>query len=285
MDLQISVYQYANANQFLKDAWAFKKKKNPAFSLRSWAKQMGLKEHTPLHLMLNGKRTVAKKYLPVFVKSLNLNPKEGLFLENLIELGRSKNPFQKEFYLDRLNDLSPKHKIKVCELENFKYLSDPVHMLLRELVDTPGFSEDERWLQKKIRVQTNAPQIRDTLNRLIEMGLLFRDENGKLKKKDGHVSSTKDIENRAIKDYHEKSLDYAKKAIHGQSVEERELNSYLLNINRKNIPLAKQMIRDFIQRFIAKMESSAGSDVETYQLSNQFIALTREANSIKEDEI
>lgn len=276
MDSSVSVYQYDHAGKFLKAAWSAKKQKNPSFSLRSWAKQMGLKEHTPLHLMLNQKRSVSKKLLPVLIKNLKLTQKEGLFLETLIELNRSKSPTQKELYLNRLRELSPKHRINVQELENFKYLSEPLHMLIREMVDLPQFKPDPDWISSRIREQVTTAQISESIGRLMQMKLLAISKNGKLQKQDSHVSSTKDIADQAIKTFHKKSLDHAKSALTEQSVHQREFNSYLLNIEKKNIPSAKKMIREFVLKFIARFEANSGTEIETYQFSSQLFELTKD---------
>jgi uncharacterized protein (TIGR02147 family) len=270
-----SVFNYSVANRFLKDALEQKKASDPKFSLRVWAKQMGLKEHTPLHLMLNGRRGISKKYIPFFVRSLNLNSKEASFLEILIELERAKDPTLKSFYLDRLNKISPRRTIKVKELEDFKYWSDPIHMILREMVDHPEFTPREQAIQKRLRPHYSLTQIKDSVSRLKEMKLLVTDAKLKLRKKDQHLTSSKDIQSSAIRQYHQKSLDFAKSALEDQSVQEREFNSYVLNMNKKDIPEAKQWVRTFIKQFISKFESSSGQDLETFQLSQQLFSLTK----------
>jgi uncharacterized protein (TIGR02147 family) len=74
-----SIYEYLNPLDFLRDHLKERQDRNPRFSLRAWAKLMGLEGHTPVHQILAGKRAIPKKYLPQIVAALNLNCHEAMY--------------------------------------------------------------------------------------------------------------------------------------------------------------------------------------------------------------
>lgn len=92
----MNIYTYTEPEIYLKDMLYMKKRKNPQFSLRAWARLLGMKTHTPLQLMLASKRPIPKKYIPLFGKSLTLSLDEIEYLEMMIDHQRAKNPKLKE---------------------------------------------------------------------------------------------------------------------------------------------------------------------------------------------
>lgn len=92
----MNIYTYTEPEVYLKDMLYMKKRKNPQFSLRAWARLLGMKTHTPLQLMLASKRPIPKKYIPLFGKSLTLSLDEIEYLELMIDHQRAKNPKLKD---------------------------------------------------------------------------------------------------------------------------------------------------------------------------------------------
>lgn len=91
----MNIYTYNRPEIYLKDMLAAKKERNPQFSLRAWARLLGMKTHTPLQLMLASKRPIPKKYIPLFGKSLNLNDEEVVYLEAMIDNQRARTEADK----------------------------------------------------------------------------------------------------------------------------------------------------------------------------------------------
>tara|TARA_B100001971_G_scaffold215195_1_gene260237 strand:+ start:61887 stop:62297 length:411 start_codon:yes stop_codon:yes gene_type:complete len=101
----MNIYTYTEPEIYLKDMLYMKKRKNPQFSLRAWARLLGMKTHTPLQLMLASKRPIPKKYIPLFGKSLTLSLDEIEYLELMIDHQRAKNPKAKELAKKKMLDV------------------------------------------------------------------------------------------------------------------------------------------------------------------------------------
>lgn len=98
----MNIYSYTQPEIYLKDMLAAKKEKNPQFSLRAWARLLGMKTHTPLQLMLASKRPIPKKYIPLFGKSLSLSEEDVHYLEIMIDHQRARNEADKAIHRDRM---------------------------------------------------------------------------------------------------------------------------------------------------------------------------------------
>ncbi|MGK5086384.1 TIGR02147 family protein [Bdellovibrionota bacterium FG-2] len=269
-----NVYHYASAPAFLRERWEEKRKRNPGFSLRAWSRQMGCESHAPLHLMIAGKRLIPKKYIPFFVSTLKLTPKEGLYFETLVDLSRAKGVEQKTLYLDRLKGLAPQTKVRMHEVDSFRCLGDPLHTILLEMSVLAGFKSDPHWIQSRLSVKTSIPRIQEAIERLLSLGLLKRREDGELIKTNQHLTNRPDVADLGSQEYHRKVSGLAADAVTTQKIEEREFNGYAFNIKKRDLPRAKQMMREFAQKFIQAIEAPSQEGEESYQLNLQFFKLT-----------
>ncbi len=129
--MNIEIYKYTKPSSYLQDIWEAKREKNPSFTIRAWAKQLGLKSHNPLYEVIRGKRKLPKNYIPQLIETLKLDPQESLYLEAMIDLEKAKKIEEKELYIARLQEMAPRSQIMMVEVENFRMLEDPLHMIIR----------------------------------------------------------------------------------------------------------------------------------------------------------
>ena len=71
-------------------------------------------------------------------------------------------------------------------------------------------------------------------------------------------------------------LEHAKAAVRRFSVEEREITSTTLVMSSKQIGIAKELIREFKQKFEQLLEDESGDRV--YQIQIQLFPLTKKSN-------
>jgi len=277
----LDIYNYTSASRFLKDCWHEKNKKNPSFSLRAWARNLGFKSHSPLHLMLAGKRSIPKKYVPAFVEYFDFSSKEEIYFESLIELERAGDPAKKEFYLKRLRGLSPRPPVRMVEVEHFTCLRDPLHIIIMEMTALKGFKPEPKWIQSRVSYKVSLNDIEEAIDRLIGLGLLKENADGSLARTHAHITNRADIADRAVQEYHGNVSKLAAESVFAQALSEREYNAYSLNIKKSRMPRAKEMIREFVKRFIREVEAAPSEGEETYHLNVQFFGLTGTKNKLQ----
>ena len=271
----LSIYEYNNPAEFLRDAWLHKKSKNPAFSLRAWSKNLGFENNAPLSLMLSGKRPVPMKYVPLLIQSLGLTPNEGLYLEALLSLSKAKKVEQRNFYLERLRSLSPNSEVKIYEVENYKAIGNPLHAAILEMTELRDFKADPKWIKERVAIETSITETKEVIERLIGLGLLREEVGGKLTKVHRVLTNRADIADAGSQEYHKKVSQLAQQAITRQPVEQREFNGYAMNIKKSDLPAIKKTIRDFTKTFINTFASDETPCEETCQLNVQFFGLTK----------
>ncbi len=271
----MNTYLYLNVADLLHDKFKAKKRVNPAFSIRAWANQLGLKSHGPLQQILAGKRSLPKKYIPVITKSLGLDVGESLYFETLVDFDRAKTQEEKELYFARLKHLRPnKRDVKILEIENFKFFENPLHSIFRTLMERADFKFDPVWVQSVLNFKVSLIEIEEVINRLKDLDLL-EVKSGKAIKKYRSVHNKIDVPNKAVEVFHEKMCKLAAVQVSKQDLQTREYNSFSFNINKEKLVQAKIRLREFSQEFIEEFEDDSFSSTDTYQLNLQLFSLTK----------
>ncbi len=256
------------------DALEEKKEKNPYFSLRSWAQTLGMKSHGPLHAMLKGQRNIPKKYIPLIIKSLKLQGKEAKFFELLVDLSRAKSMEEKDLYLERLKAISPKELREVDDIEAYKYITEPLHIIIAEMSELKTFKGAVGWIKGRLRPHINLKDAEDILERLINLGILKKEGN-KFVKQIQHIYTSKEVISKAVQLYHKKMGTLAIEQISEQHIDDREYNAISFNINKKDLPKIKEYIREFSDQMVQEFEAKSKEGEETYHLNVQFFSLTK----------
>jgi len=273
--MALSVYEYEDPSCYLKDAWAEKKKKNPSFSMRSWAKNLGFSNNTVLSLILNGKRPVPARHIPQFIESLDLSKAEGLYLETLIAFKNAKSAKEKSYFADRMNELNNGQPFKMFEIESFKFLSNPLHALIIEMTALKNFKPDPKWIVPKLRIKATLSEVSEAIKRCQALGFIKKTPQGTWEKSQAHISNRVDVVDSGSQEYHKNVSLLAAQEVSKQTIQNREFNGYALNFNVKDLPRAKKSIRKFIADFIEEYESPTKKGEETYQFNVQLFALTQ----------
>ena len=274
----LSIYEYQKPEEFLRDTWSEKKKRNPSFTIRAWANQMNIKHHNSLHEMVIGKRKVPKSTIPLLIKSLSLDTSEGMYFELMVDYARSKTVEEKTIYVERMKTLSPKKAVKFTELESFRMLQDPIHFFICELALQKDFQGSATWIKERLGYNVTLVQISEAIDRLLSLDILREDAQGKLHRVDRFIQSKSDIHDRGLKEYHKNLMDLAKQAIETQDVIEREFQGMAMSIDSSRLPEAKKVIRDFVVQFTTQFDTPQVENEEVYQLNLQFFGITKNIN-------
>lgn len=272
--MSLSIFSYESPSLFLRDSWNIKRAYNKNFTLRAWAKQLGISSHGTFYQMVQGKRPLPKKYVRSLAESLKLSPKESIYLETLIDFSKAKTMEHKTYYKDRLQDLAPGEKLSFYEIETFQFLKNPLNGAIIELTNLKDFKFDYFWIQERLTIKATLTEVEKSVNLLIDLNLLSKDSQGNITRSNEHLYTKQDIKNEALQEYHKNVLAMGSEQISKQDISKREFNATAMGIKVKDIPQIKEEIREFLNDFIKKYETPENQAEEIYQLGIQFFGLT-----------
>ncbi len=267
----ISVFDYIHPHKYLGDVFQEKKEKNPSFSVRAWAKQMGLSSHSSLSGWMNEKKAILSSNIETINNSLQLSGKELKYFEAIVGLHTAQGA-EKDFYEKQILLYHPSNESTLLNEQYFEIISKWLHMAILELTQQPAFENSAQWIQKRLVKQYSLEEIDEALNRLIGMGLVSV-EGDKLVKTSKRLTTPKDRPHIAIQNHHREVLSLASDQISKQSVEERCYDACTLTIDSSRLDEAKQLILKFREDMCHLMEKSDGD--KTYQLAVQFFRVSK----------
>lgn len=272
-----TVYHYLDPFEFLADYINERKREEPSFSIRKWAKEMNLKGHNLLVMILNKKRSLKVKHLSFLGEGLRLNHEEQVWFRTIIQRISAKDSEERRLYELFLTKISPRNDFVLKEVEEFKAISDWYHMAILALADIPNFKVTAENVRTHLKREVPKMKISAAIERLRSLDLLKEDEKGDLRCTYCRLSSKNDFASKAVQAYHKQTSNLAIEAVERDGVEVREFQSFALAIDPSKITLAKDLIREFRKSFSAAV-SGGGSQV--YQTNIQFFQLTESTSKV-----
>lgn len=258
-----SVFTFEDPREFLNSLLAKKKAANPRFSMRAWAKQLGFANHNHLSMILSKKRKIQAQSATRIRKALNLGESEGRYFELLSLLHSARSEQERQVVTQALSALGSSVKTVVLKADVLQCFSNWKYIAVLELSRCQEFKKTPRWVAKKFAgeiAEAEAEEIIKCLERLKLLG------------QEGQRVTPHDVPNSSIRKVQLEFLDLAKVALEEHEPPEREFSSFTFRLKEKDLPKAKERIREFRKKFSAEFDSDEANQV--FQLGIQLFNLT-----------
>jgi uncharacterized protein (TIGR02147 family) len=233
-----------NWNLAIESELARRIQRNPRYSLRSFAKSLGI-SHTLLSLVLSGKRPISKK----------LREKLEDYFGVIPEIPEAAAP-------------SEYHQIS---LDTFAILSDWQHYAILNLMETPQAKFEERWISQRLGITRAEAGI--AILRLKRLGLM-KLANGKWKRNSAPLKVENNISTADTRRYQHQVLEKAAESLENDPFEARDFSSMVLAMDPKQIPYARKKIQEF-RRSLTKDLEARGPRSEVYHLAVQIYPVSK----------
>ncbi len=250
--------------QRIKENLEEKIRKNPQYSLRSYAKQLGVSPAT-LSRILNGKRQLSAESLGKMGFAMGFKPEE-VWQYQRQALGHKENATQSEF--------------KELSQDMFVIVSEWYHLTLLEVMKLKDFKPDSRWIAQRLHI--NVYQVKIAIERLQRVGILEIQKDGKwIDKMEGFTTHyQKDKTNDARKRYQRQLLEKSLESLQQDDYSIRDHSSTTMAIDVGDIMKAKEEIHNFHKKLSGLLEKSKKTN-EVYQLQVSLFPLT---NKLPDDQ-
>ncbi len=255
--MEQEIHQFKEVRDWLEWTLAEKVKKNPRYSLRAFSKTVGLSPSF-LSRVLSGQRTLSLKAALKLANALDLNPMER---KALLEKSLGDIPKLQDKVSDDYHEITK---------DTFAVISQWHHFAIAQLLNIKGFKEDNKWIARELGI---APlEVKFAIDRLLRLGMLKRDENGKLLRSHENLSVKSEM-SPAIRIFQRQILEKAIESLSVDPIKERDITSITMAIDEKNIPKAKLEIEKFRKRLSTLLEK--GKKTRVYNLGIHLIPLSR----------
>lgn len=86
----INIFEFLDANAYIRAVWEDKKAKNRSLTVRAWSLKMGFAHPTVLYEVIANKRAISKSHVRPLAENLKLREEEVIFLELLIDYRKAR---------------------------------------------------------------------------------------------------------------------------------------------------------------------------------------------------
>lgn len=277
-----TVFEYDNYREYLRDYYMAAKARDKKFSFRYFARVGGFKSGNILKIVIDGKINIVDETAEKFCKALKLNREESLFFRNLVHFNQAQSTEERLRYSkELLRSLTFKKMYPLMEAQ-YRYFDCWYYPTVRGLVNTEGFKEDPNWIAKRVNPQISPAEARKAIDELLQLGLLSRNETGKLVLSNPTVTTSNAITSSSLANYHREMMNKAAESIDRFPRELRDLSALTLTVSKDSVGVLKEMSEKF-RRDILEVVSRDSAMNSVYQLNIYLfpVAMTSEEEESK----
>lgn len=245
----------------LKDDLSIRQRSNKQYSMRSYAKFLGIHSST-LSQVISGKRNLPLKSIHDIALKLKLGPKERtLFFESI---------YKKKTNLDEIKVNASDDRYIIDE-SYAKVIKEWEHYAVLTMFDLDHFISTPMEISKLLGITENRAEV--VLKNLLTCELVKYNENNQLIKSYPRIRTTEDVVSAALKESHKETLEMSKNKLDEIQVELRDFSAMTIAMDLERMPEVKTIIREFRQKMSSLLRDGKKTDV--CQLAIQFYPLTK----------
>ena len=264
-------FQEFSYQHFMLSEFEGRKSRNPSYSLRAFARDLGLAA-PKLSEILRNKCGISENSAKRLVQKLNLSEHEAEAFVNLVISKHSRLPSQRASSIEKLKTLRDRLKFNEVSLESFKVISDWYHYAILELTEVRDFKSTVGWVASRLQISNQV--VEEGIRRLFDCGLIEKNKDGKWHQTTSFVATPSGIPSVAIRNHHRQILSKADEALVQVPVRDRDFSAVTMAISKDQIEYAQKLIKEFRRELTTKLAKAKEKD-RVYCLSVQFFPLDR----------
>ena len=145
------------------------------------------------------------------------------------------------------------------------------HKAILSLLETADLFSSVQSIADRLGISDT--QCLRALDRLLSLELIERKSNGNYRRTKAKIRTTDGIYDSSIQKAHDESLELARKSLHNDPVDLRDVTSITMPINPKKFAQAQVLIRKFQDSLAELLET--GSKTEVYRFTTALYPLTQ----------
>lgn len=267
------VLQYTNYRVYLRDYYEYKKSTTAAFSLRFFAEKAGLSSHAHLKLTIDGKRNITKNTVTKLIHGLGLENQRAAYFESLVFFNQATTDEDKKVYYAQLVKASPRSKLHKMDKAQLRIFKEWHHSAILEMVGLKDFRPIPDQISKRFRGLITPAQVTESLNLLLELGLLVKTANG-YRQSNPLITTDDEVQDIMVKMYHNQMLALSVRMLNDLPGPERDISALTFGIKRSDFANLKKHLQ-LMRKELLDFSAKAGEAEDVVQINLQLFPLTR----------
>lgn len=244
--------------RFLREELIRRCEKNNGYSLRAFARHLGI-NHATLSSIMAGKRALTRSTIIKLGNSLKLTQEQ---LTNFLN-----------FYGSHDNQVALTEHQNLA-LDVFTAISDWYHDAILELIHIKNFKPDIRWISKSLGITTT--EVRSAVERLVRLELLeISDNTWKDLSRNNTTNITNNLSSDALKKLQAKILELSMRTLTELPRTHRDHTSLTVAMQTRDLDEVKERIKRFRFELVKFIERKQAKPDAVYQFAFSVFPLTK----------
>lgn len=268
----VDVFRYRNYREFLAAFYAHGKL--GGLSYRGFARAAKLGAPNYLKLVIDGKRNLSPEMAERFAAACKLNEEATAYFKLLVAFDQAESDAERNALHERLSRFARFRASQRLDLDQKEYHSSWYIPAVRELAACAAFREDASWIAASLQPAVSEREAAHALEVLQRLGLLERDESGRLAQASRAVTTGQQASGLYIRNYHAELMQRALHAMHDLPAEERYISALTLSTSASTLQEVRRRVLQFRQELVELCDADP-SPAQVIQLNLQLFPLSR----------
>jgi uncharacterized protein (TIGR02147 family) len=273
----ISIFDYTNYRNYLRDAFAERKKALPCFSHRYLSAKLGISSSNQILLVIQGKRNLTESVREKLSKFLGLSSQEDEYFEYLASFLHAKNLLESRLHFDKMIEIQSRQRVNRVDDAQFNYYSKWYNAVIRELVTDPAFKGGAKEAAAGVLPRITVRQAKGSIDLLLHLGLIEKKGNRYLQKERFITSGDKvfgKMKSFLIRNFHFTMANIAADFYRKNAADDHNFTCVTVGLSDSQYEEVVRELSDFRKKVLSKSVDTAGRS-RIYQLNLQLFPVSR----------
>ncbi len=270
----VNIFSYFDYQKYLRDCYEFKKQQNPSFSYRYIGHKVGI-DPGYLVKVFQGKKHIANRSIPLFVKLLGLKKKETEYFELLVLFNKAKTNTEIKSYFEKLLTYAEINEILV-EADKYEFYQKWYYTAVRELIAISEFSGDYTYLAAQIIPAITPSEARKSVELLERLGFIKKGKKGIYCVTARYITTGDNWRSIAVRSFQKETMKLAECSLDTIPKEERDVSTVTITLSKKGF----EEVRDRLAAFRRELLEISHGDYErdtAYHINLQIFPIARKS--------
>lgn len=236
------VFRFRDYRAFLRALYKHRKEHEYGFSLRAFSRHAGLRSSNYLKLVMDGDRNITPEMAARFARACGLSGQAADYFCELVAFTQAKRADERERVFARLRRFRRYRATHKLDPAQEAYYGQWYIPAIRELCARGDFREDEKWIGRALVPNVAPRDVRRALSVLLELGLLERDDSGRLRQTEPLIETAERPLSHHVVGFHRAMMERASDALDHVPREEREISSLTLCLSEAQVAKLKERL-------------------------------------------
>lgn len=271
--MKISIFDYFNYRDYLKDYFRLKKQDVPWFSYRHFAKSAGYNSSGLYINLVSGLRNLTPRYYEGFIKALKLNENEANYFLLMVDYTHAVTDQGRQEIFSRMVSFLPSKEKKI-RLNQKEFYSSPLNVMVHQALSIFNVSDDFKILVDSLSPKPTLWDVKKSMKVLQELELIQKTPEGFYKPSHKNMVGGKEIGDLYISNFQSNMVDLGKDAHKRFPTKEFRLQiTETISVSKSTAKKIESKVKEMHKEIIQMIISDKEAEEALLQMNLQFFPL------------